>query len=92
VKYLPLHDIPHLFLVFDDFGIVPCLQLVKVFYLSLQHTQRFSERLQIYAEYYERGTDIAELVSRLTAFFSVHVSHLCLTDNTTLLAESTFIR
>ena len=48
VKYLPLHDIPHLFLVFEDFCIVPCLQLVKVFHLSLKHTQRFSEGLQIY--------------------------------------------
>jgi hypothetical protein len=40
----------------------------------------------------ERGTGLAELVMiQLTAFFSIHVPHLCLTDNMTLLAECAFI-
>ena len=94
MTYLPLDDIPHLFLVLYDFRIVPGLQLVEVFNLSLQHTQRFSERLQIYTERYEHRTDPTELVYlfQLTAFFSVHVPHLCLTNDMTPLAESALIR
>ena len=82
MTYLPLDDIPHLFLVLYDFRIVPGLQLVEVFNLFLQHTQRFSERLQIYRERYEHRTDPTDLVycfSLLRSFrfmFRISVSRM----------------
>ena len=38
------------------------------------------------------GLDHTIPVIRLTAFFPIHVPHLCLTNNMTLLAESAFVR
>ena len=45
VRYLPLHDIPHFFLVLYDLFVMLGLQLVEVVHLPLQHGQGLSERL-----------------------------------------------
>ena len=47
VRYLPLHDIPHFFLVLYDLFVMLGLELVEVIHLPLQHGQGLSERLQI---------------------------------------------